>query len=171
MFSISLDISLSGLLNYMLANLIEVGVFPLLELINQGRASNIYETQNLDSLQLLQGIPLRKNELASSEMELDSLRKKFSEFKNFKAARNSKHTTRSNQSRSKTDVSADYIVKQETLFSEFRNEGASSSKEAVKKSGVIISHPRNEACSSFHKGKTVLQASEAETAEYMIENP
>ncbi|XWS16499.1 hypothetical protein CRYUN_Cryun34aG0093500 [Craigia yunnanensis] len=162
MFSISLDISLSGLLNYMLANFIEIGIFSLLELIDQGRASNIFENQNLDSMQLLQEIPLRKNELASSEMKLDSLRKKFSEFKNFKAARSNNHTTRSNQSRLKTDVSADSIVKQENLFPKFRNEGASSSEEVVKKSCVIISHPINEVCSSFHKGKVVLQASEAE---------
>ncbi|XWS11760.1 hypothetical protein CRYUN_Cryun37aG0027700 [Craigia yunnanensis] len=122
------------------------------ELIDQGRTSNIFETENLDSMQLLQEIlPRKKIELASSEMELDSSRKKF--FKNFKTTSNSKHTTTSNQSRLKTDVSADSIVKQEHLFSKFRNEGASSSKEALKKSGVIISHPRSKACSGFCKGE------------------
>ena len=95
-------------------------------------------------------------------MKLDSLRKKFSEFKNFKATRSNKYTTTSNQSRLKTDVSSDSIVKQENLFPKFRNEGASSSKEVVKKSGVIISHPRSKACSGFCKGKVILQASETE---------
>ncbi|XWS19119.1 hypothetical protein CRYUN_Cryun32bG0104300 [Craigia yunnanensis] len=147
----------------MFAYFTESVVFVLLELIGQGRASNKSGTQNLDSMQLLQEIlPRKKIELASSEMELDSSTKKFSGFKNFKAASSSKHTTTSNHSRLKTDASADSIVKQEHLFSKFANKGASSSKEALKKSGVIISHPRSKDCSSFCKGKVILQASEAE---------
>ncbi|XVE91261.1 hypothetical protein DITRI_Ditri20bG0139400 [Diplodiscus trichospermus] len=160
MFSISLDRSLFGLLNYMLANLMEFGVFPLFGLIVRGRASNLFEIRNLDYMQFLQKIQHRKNQLASYEMELDSLRKKFPELKNFTAARSSKHTTRrNNQFRLKSDLladfSADSIVKHENLFSKFRKERASSSNETVKKFGVIIIHPRNE-------GKVVLQATEAE---------
>ncbi|XVF24738.1 hypothetical protein REPUB_Repub13aG0152900 [Reevesia pubescens] len=158
MLSMSLHISFSGLLNYILAYFTERIVFVLLELKNQDRASNMFETQNLDSMQLLQQIlPMKKIQFASSEMELDSSRKKFSELRNSEAASSSsKYTTRSNQSRL---VSADFNVKQEQLFSKFRNEGASSSKKVVKNSRVIIN---NKACSSFCKGKVVLQASEGE---------
>ncbi|KAK6284886.1 hypothetical protein POUND7_003838 [Theobroma cacao] len=144
MISMSLDISLSGLLNYVLAYFTESLVSVLCKLIDQGRASNIFETQSSNSTNLLQEIlPRKKIELVSSEMELDSSRKKLLEFKNFKAAAsNNKHTTTSNQS----------ILK-------FKNEGASSSKEVSR----VPSNPRSKVCSSFCKGKgVVLQASEAE---------
>ncbi|XP_022777118.1 uncharacterized protein LOC111318522 [Durio zibethinus] len=161
MLSMSLDISFSGLLNCVLTYLTESVVSVLLELMDQDRASNRFETQTLDYMQLLQEIlPRKKKEFASFEMELDSSGKKVLEFKNFKAASSTMHTTTSNQSRLKVDFSVDSIVKQENLFYKFRNEEASSSKEVVKKSGVIIS--QNEARISFCKGKVALQASEAE---------
>ncbi|XP_021298327.1 uncharacterized protein LOC110427198 isoform X1 [Herrania umbratica] len=144
MISMSLDISLSGLLTYVLAYFTESVVSVLCKLIDQGRASNIFETQSSNSSKLLQEILARKKiELVSSEMELDSSRKKLLEFKNFKAAASSnKHTTTSNQS----------------IF-KFKNEGASSSKEVSR----VPSYPRSKICSSFCKGKgVVLQASEAE---------
>lgn len=154
----SLDISFSGLLSHMLAYFTENVVFVPLKLIDRPvRASNMFETQDPDSMLFLHGIlPGKKMELASSEMELDSSRNKFPEFKNFKAASSSKH---SNHSRLITDVTPGSIQRQEHLFSRYRNEieGASSSEEALIKSGMIISHP-----SSFCKGKVILQASEAE---------
>ncbi|XVE89040.1 hypothetical protein DITRI_Ditri19aG0117900 [Diplodiscus trichospermus] len=152
MLSMSLDISFSGLLKNMLDYFTGSVVSLLLELIGQGRAANMFEeTQNLDSMQLVQQILPR---------EMES-RRRFSDYKNFKAAicsgSSSTSATTSNDSRSKTDALAE-----DYLFSKYRNGGASASKESLEKSGVIICNTRSKACSSLCKGKVVLQASEAE---------
>ncbi|XP_039005899.1 uncharacterized protein LOC120133372 [Hibiscus syriacus] len=148
MVSLSLGISFSGLLHFMLDHFAESVVLVLSQLI----ASDVFETRSLDSLKLLREVPpMKMIELASSEMKLDS------EFKNFKAV-----CSRSEHAR-KIDVSADSIKKQEHLFFSFQNEGASSnSKQALDQSGLIVSNPRKRVCSNFCEGEPALQASEAE---------
>ncbi|XP_039004275.1 uncharacterized protein LOC120131335 [Hibiscus syriacus] len=150
MVSLSLGVSFSGLLHFMLDHFAESVVLILSQLI----ASDVFEIRSFNSLkQLLREIPPMKmiEELASSEMELDR------ELKKYKAA-----SSRSERAR-KIDVSADSIKKQENLFFSFQNEGASSSsKQAQNQSGVIVSNPRKMVCSKFCEGEAALQASEAE---------
>ncbi|GMI82014.1 hypothetical protein HRI_001870700 [Hibiscus trionum] len=142
MVSLSLGISFSGLLHFMLDYFAESVVLVLSQLI----ASDAFETRSFDSLKLLREVPPRKNiELASSEMEL-----------------NSNAASRSGHAR-KIDASADSIKKQEHLFSSVQNEGAcSSSKQALNQSGVMVSNPRKGVCSNSCEGKVVLQGWEAE---------
>ncbi|XP_039017583.1 uncharacterized protein LOC120148572 [Hibiscus syriacus] len=149
MVSLSLGISFSGLLHFMLDHFAESVVLVISQLI----ASDVFETQSFDSLkQLLREVPpMKMIELASSEMELDP------ELKKYKAA-----SSRSEHAR-KIDVSADSIKKQENLFFSFQNEGASSSsKQELFQSGVIVSNPRKRVCSNLCEGEAALQASEAE---------
>ncbi|XP_038994345.1 uncharacterized protein LOC120118371 [Hibiscus syriacus] len=125
----SLGLSFSGLLHFMLDYFVESVILVLSHLI----ASDVLETRSFDSLKLLREV--------RSQMELGS------ELKNFKAASGrSEHARTSNQSSVKIDVSVESILKQEHLFS---GSAYSSPKQALNQSGSIISHPRKRVSSKY----------------------